>query len=367
MLAEPQKFIEIYPNEKGVALITALLVVALVTVTVVAMVTRQQLDIRRTSNILQRDQAYVFTLGGEAFATQVLKKDPQGIDHRGEDWAIKLPPFPFKDGVLIFSLDDLSGRFNINNLVDADGVVSPWDVRRLRQMIEIIQDLPDQPDEFKQVLPSDLVNAMVDWIDEDGDVRSGGAEDGDYLDGELPYRTANQLMASPSELLLVKGVTPLIYKILLPYVATLPGRTKINVNTAKEELLQALADDITCPLMGKINIRSEGISIQDKVENKGAALENYDTFNKVNDFKSGDAFGSCDFVGIAPTKPAAGAKRVKDPQKIEDVFDVKSEYFLLDAYAEVGSDDHLIRAKLYSLLERKNGKITSLMRAQGTY
>ena len=44
-------------TQRGVALITALLVIALVTAAAVAMASRQQLDIRRTANILQRDQA----------------------------------------------------------------------------------------------------------------------------------------------------------------------------------------------------------------------------------------------------------------------------------------------------------------------
>lgn len=359
--------VSIKRSETGVALITALLIVALVTVAVVAMSTRQQLDIRRTSNILQRDQAYIFTLGGEAFAKQVLKKDAPNIDHRGEDWATKLPPFPFKGGVLIFSLDDLGGRFNINNLVDNDGVVSPWDVKRLIQLIEIIQDLDETPDELKQLFPGDLVSAIVDWIDEDRNTQPGGAEDSDYLDGDIPYRTANRLMTSPSELLLVKGITPLVYKTLLPYVTVLPARTKININTAKEELLQALVVDITCPQLGKLNIRSEGESFQDKVDNQSASEEIYDTFNKAADLMKHDAFTGCNLVGVATSNPPADTPPVQNPQKEEDVIDVKSEYFLLDAYAEVGPEDRLIRSKLYSLLERKNGKVSAIIRAQGTY
>ncbi len=356
-------------SETGVALITALLIVALVTVAVVEMSTRQQLDIRRTSNILQRDQAYIFTLGGEAFARQVLKKDAPNIDHRGEDWATKLPPFPFKGGVLMFSLDDLSGRFNINNLVDNDGVVSLWDAERFIQLIEIIQNLEETPDEFKQLVSRDLVSAIVDWIDEDRSAQPGGAEDSDYLDGDIPYRTANRLMTSPSELLLVKGITPLVYKTLSPYVATLPGRTKININTAKDELLLALVVDVTCPQLGKLNIRSEGESFQDKVDSENASQEVYDIFNKGADLMKHDAFTGkgCELMGVAVPNPPANIPPVENPQKEEDVIDVKSEYFLLDAYAEVGPEDHLIRSKLYSLLARKNGKVSSIMRAQGTY
>ena len=40
------------PQQRGVALITAVLIVALVTVVAAAMATRQVLDIRRTENII---------------------------------------------------------------------------------------------------------------------------------------------------------------------------------------------------------------------------------------------------------------------------------------------------------------------------
>ena len=43
---------------RGVALLTALLVVALVTVAAVAMVARQSLDIHRTANVLDADRAW---------------------------------------------------------------------------------------------------------------------------------------------------------------------------------------------------------------------------------------------------------------------------------------------------------------------
>ena len=82
-----------------------------------------------------------------------------------------------------------------------------------------------------------------------------------------------------------------------------------------------------------------------------------------------DAFTGkgCELMGVAVPNRPANTPPVQDPQKEEDVIDVKSEYFLLDAYAEVGPEDRLIRSKLYSLLERKNGKVSAIIRAQGTY
>ena len=54
--------------QRGVALITVLLVVAVVTVVCASMIARQQLSIRATSNQLQARQAWHYALGGEALA-----------------------------------------------------------------------------------------------------------------------------------------------------------------------------------------------------------------------------------------------------------------------------------------------------------
>lgn len=364
-------------KQKGVALITALLIVALVSVTAVAMTSRQQLDIRRTANILQGDQAYVFALGGEAFAKQVLKKDDAKVDHKEEDWATQLPPMPFQGGILQFTLDDLNGRFNLNNLVN-QGKRSDNDVARFAQLLNVLKEKDEASDEFKQIVSSELANAVADWIDADTDVQPGGAEDNDYLERERPYRAANQPMVSPSELMLVQGFTPQIYKAIQPYVIALPVRTKINVNTAKNEVLQAMFEDITCPDPEKLN-RSEGTKLEDLLA-VSTEKQTYDKFTKVDEFLRKDAFAGCALIAVVNkknqqknqnnqqnTNNQTNTNSNQGLDKETDVFSVFSEYFLLEAYAEVGPDDHRSRARLYSLLERKNGKITVVMRAQGTY
>src|SRR5262249_14462141 len=90
-----------------------------------------------------------------------------------------------------------------------------------------------------------LANAVIDWIDADGNVTSpGGAEDVDYLNLKTPYRAANQPMTSVEELRMVKGFDPKTLLLLLPFVTVLPAgaHTAVNVNTASPELLAALAN-----------------------------------------------------------------------------------------------------------------------------
>ena len=83
-------------RQQGVALITALLIVALATVVSVRISTHLQLDVRRTGNIIATDQALQYNMEAEAWARRILKSDREDnkIDHLDEDWAIEIPPLP---------------------------------------------------------------------------------------------------------------------------------------------------------------------------------------------------------------------------------------------------------------------------------
>ena len=54
--------------QQGVALVTALLVVALATVAAVAMATRLHVDVRRTANLVHGEQSYAYALAAESWA-----------------------------------------------------------------------------------------------------------------------------------------------------------------------------------------------------------------------------------------------------------------------------------------------------------
>ena len=118
-------------RQRGVALITVLLVVAIVTVVSAAMVARQQLSIRASSNQLQARQAWHYALGGEALAQAILARDLRtgatgepgasgeaaAVDHLLEPWAQPLPAFEIDQGEILVRIEDLAGRFNLNDLL----------------------------------------------------------------------------------------------------------------------------------------------------------------------------------------------------------------------------------------------------------
>ncbi|MEZ5543273.1 MAG: type II secretion system minor pseudopilin GspK [Pseudomonadota bacterium] len=223
-------------RQQGVALVTALLVVALATVAAVAMATRLHVDVRRTGNLVHGEQAYFYALAAESWAEVILRRDVDGSAHDSldEDWATALPPIPVEGGFVSGHVSDLQGRFNVNNLVDNNGNASPVNVDYFRRLLGVLE------------LDPELAAALLDWVDTDINATfPGGAEDDAYLLQDPPYRAANRRMASISELRLVQGFTDEVMRVLAPHVTALPDPTPINVNTATAEVLLALDPKMT--------------------------------------------------------------------------------------------------------------------------
>lgn len=223
-------------RQRGVALITAVLVVAIGAIIATSMMKRQNFDTQRTANIIHRDQAIAYALGAEHWAGVELSKDAKrnSYDHLKENWAYELPPLPIDGGYITGKLQDLQGRFNLNSVLD------PLQAERFIRLCQAINVEPD------------FIPALQDWIDPDTEVRDNGAEDESYTLMDPPYRTANRVLTDTSELLLVKGVSVQDYNILTFYVSALPGNSYINVNTASTLLLQSLTYDVNPPDVERI-------------------------------------------------------------------------------------------------------------------
>ena len=112
-------------KQRGVALITAIVLVAIATVLAVHIGTRAALDLRRTAGLIALDQGWHVALGAEAWAAEVLRDDREDsqTDHLAERWAQPLPPLPVDGGEVRGALEDMQGRFNLNNLIT--GAVTP--------------------------------------------------------------------------------------------------------------------------------------------------------------------------------------------------------------------------------------------------
>ncbi|MDH5436887.1 MAG: type II secretion system minor pseudopilin GspK [Gammaproteobacteria bacterium] len=218
-------------RQKGIALITAMLIVSLVVITAATLATQQQLDIRRTANVLAQEQAWLYAIGVEDWAKGVLKQDAKKSKHDflSESWTAPLRPIDIDGGQLAGLITDEQAKFNLNNLVK-DGKASLPDIERFKRLLITLE------------LDSGLTQAIVDWIDLDQETSfPNGAEDQFYSGLDTPYRTANRPMSDISELRLIKDITGEIYRLLIPHVTVLPEYTSININTATEPVLMSIA------------------------------------------------------------------------------------------------------------------------------
>ena len=112
---------------RGVALITALLITALAATVASNLSWDNSLDVRRTMVMLYRDQAIQVAVGSEGWVRSILADDLAQTqnDHLGEIWATEIPALPIDSeavqGQIFGKLEDLQGRFNVNNLIDGNG------------------------------------------------------------------------------------------------------------------------------------------------------------------------------------------------------------------------------------------------------
>jgi general secretion pathway protein K len=183
-------------SERGIALITVMLVLAVVTVALVSMSSNRQMDIRRTENQLRSTQAWEYLYGLEALVESQLRADfaNKKIHTTTDLWSKPLVT-PTLGGSLEANIIDLQGRINLNNPL-VDGAASDDDVQRLKRLFDNIDIKPE------------LVDAMLDWIDADMEIRyPHGAEDETYSRLSQPYRSANSLFSDVSELMRVQGFT----------------------------------------------------------------------------------------------------------------------------------------------------------------
>lgn len=293
-------------SQRGVALVMAIIVVAIGTMIAVNLIWRGTLDLRRTESALAADQGLMYVQGAEAWAADILRQDlvdsPES-DHLGELWATELPPLPVDGGTITGRLEDLQGRFNLNNLVGADGKENALARRQLERLLVSVEADPA------------LAGAVVDWLDPDTELRfPSGGEDVVYSDADPPYRTANSTITSTSELMAIAGFDRDTYRRLAPYITVLPQGTKLNVNTASDVVLASLSDDIDIATATSL------------VEQRGEA----------------------EFVDINGT-----FEGLVEPDVLKDI-DGVSEHFLLTATVTLGKNQLTMR----SVLQRDRSGIT---------
>ncbi len=134
-------------------------------------------------------------------------------------------------GQYTFSITDESGKIPLNALTDSTGVV-------LKNLLTNMG--------YTEENAETVVDSILDWRDEDELHRMHGAESEYYMTLPNPYKAKNGPFDAIEELLLVKGVTPVMLygdgkkKGIINFLTVASNGNTINVNAAPKEVLMAI-------------------------------------------------------------------------------------------------------------------------------
>ena len=224
--------------ERGVAVITALLTVALVAGMATALVADYGAGLESLAGRHDQAQARWLARGAVDWGRNILSDDAgsNNIDHLGEPWALRVPPTPVEDGEVGGELRDLSGLFNVNN-VAPDGLGDEAQAEALMRLMRATGIAPAKAE--------NAVLTLIDWLDKDALALAGGSDERSVLRATgARSGPPDAPLAHVDELAEVPGFDADVLARLRPFVTALPAPSQVNVNTASAEVLHALLPEL---------------------------------------------------------------------------------------------------------------------------
>jgi general secretion pathway protein K len=188
-------------RQRGIALISVLLVMSLALLIIGGVLRSHHLALQSSGQQLQQIQLRQLASGGETWALLLLRdalQDGEKPVERVQGWGAMAPGFDVEEAQIRVDIDDLAGRFNLNGLL-RQGQVDQVTLNRWARLLELLE-LP--PLQLSQVGPL--------W--------------------EL------------SQLRLLPDIDAHLLQRLEPWVTLLPTDTALNINTAPALLLRTLGE-----------------------------------------------------------------------------------------------------------------------------
>jgi general secretion pathway protein K len=230
-------------DEQGIALLLTLLVLTLLVALILEFDAEARREYRDAAAFRDNFKVNVLARAAVQAARGTLQQDflkdklaGQSFDALTDLWALPITNYALGDGLLTAQIVDERGKLNLNDLVaGGDPIARKAKIVRIKRLFELLLINPD------------LVDAIVDWVDEDDKPEPAGAESLYYQTLRPSYRAANAPLQTLLELRLIKGMTPEIIEKLSKLVTVYPleGQGKVNMNTADPLVLQALDPRIT--------------------------------------------------------------------------------------------------------------------------
>ncbi len=229
-------------NEDGAALLLTLLILFLLLVSGLEWTRLMRVEAQSAGNFRDLTQAYYLAYSGVEIARAIIQEDDPSYDSLEERWGqfglwAHFSSHLFPEGHFTGTITDESAKFNPNHMIDSYG--------------NVVQKKRDQMERLLSLLgyKTEVLDAILDWLDPDELKRNEGAEKEYYLSLGNRYLPKNGPLDSLEEMRLVKGLNASF----LPGGADREGMEnyltpfsegKININTAPEAMLMSLSDKI---------------------------------------------------------------------------------------------------------------------------
>jgi len=229
-------------KQRGMAIISALLIAAVVAVIAGGMITRQSVIARGLESAQQRAQGSAILFGALEWSRQLLQDEHHRdvLTRLDQRWAQPLRTLPLgtRGGVFEGRIEDEQGKFNLSNLV-VQGRVEPLEVAKFQRLSDslgvsskasaaIIRRVIDG----HMILPDVVAVTTASNTFNSGRITSPDAD-------KKPTNATRPMLRSLDDLRNVAGVDGASLELLRGYVTLLPATTWVNGNTARPEVLAA--------------------------------------------------------------------------------------------------------------------------------
>ncbi|HEX7868280.1 MAG TPA: type II secretion system minor pseudopilin GspK [Variovorax sp.] len=241
-------------RQRGMAVVSALLIVAVIALLAASLLGRQSAFIRTTQGDQLRVQARWLLRGEIDEARRVLRAEALREPTTRLD-GLWTRPFSRAasgqvagdGGRLVSEIADEQSKFNLRNLVDHSGM-DPDEAEVFGRLCALVGVPQAQARAIMRRVVVSLGDAQQPGsaaVSDDVRARAAQLAGSMGLPQELPRNAQAPRLRALEDLLAVPGVDASVLAKLMPFVTVLPERTWINANTARAELVAAGVPGLT--------------------------------------------------------------------------------------------------------------------------
>ncbi len=218
-------------DEKGAALISVIFLVAIMSMTSIALLEVTTKSIRRAKLTDNQSQINWMMISAEEVGHVAIGQLFDQTSGNLNDMTPYLEQdivMPVLDATLLIRVEDASNCFNLNAMLSGRSVRQSANQAFLNLLIAL---------KINENEAESLRARLLDWLDHDNTPRLGGAEDSYYAGMRPSYRAADTQLVHVSDLRAIRGYTQEIYEVIEPYMCALnhDNPAILNVNTLNLE------------------------------------------------------------------------------------------------------------------------------------